>query len=80
MRGITMPQYNNTKSELDLMCGMFRHESKNGEVYYNGKDQNTGEEFVMFKNSYYEEGDNKPYFRLMRKAKSGAAPKKQLED
>jgi len=56
------------KSELNLICGMFRNESKNGDIYYNGRNQETGEEFVMFKNSYYQEGDNKPYFRLMKKS------------
>ena len=36
------------KNELDLICGMFRKESKNGDIYYNGRNQETGEEFVMF--------------------------------
>ena len=73
----------NNKNELDLICGMFRNESKNGDIYYNGGNQETGEEFVMFKNSYYQEGDNKPYFRLMKKSgagNSGASSGKQLED
>ena len=74
-----MPNKNNN-SELDLICGMFRNESKNGEVYYNGRDQNTGEEYVMFKNSYYQEGDNKPHFRLMKKSGASGSSKKQLED
>jgi|TARA_Y100000310_G_C20448472_1_gene699567 hypothetical protein len=60
-----MPKKEN--SELELMCGLFRNEAKSGSVYYNGKHPNTGEEFVMFKNTYYEEGDNKPYFRLMKR-------------
>ena len=73
------------KNELDLICGMFRNESKNGDIYYNGRNQETGEEFVMFKNSYYQEGDNKPYFRLMKKNKSADSAStgssgKQLED
>jgi len=54
-------------SELELICGMFRNESKSGGIYYNGRSQDTSDEYVMFKNSYYEEGDNKPYFRLMRR-------------
>ena len=72
------------KNELDLICGMFRNESKNGDIYYNGRNQETGEEFVMFKNSYYQEGDNKPYFRLMKKNNAGnsggSSTGKQLED
>jgi len=61
-----MPKKEN--SELELMCGLFRNEAKSGSIYYSGKQQDTGEEYVMFKNTYYEEGDNKPYFRLMRRA------------
>ena len=72
------------KNELDLICGMFRNESKNGDIYYNGRNQETGEEFVMFKNSCYQEGDNKPYFRLMKKNNAGnsggSSTGKQLED
>ena len=73
------------KNELDLICGMFRNESKNGDIYYNGWNQETGEEFVMFYISYYQEGDNKPYFRLMKKNKSAESAStgssgKQLED
>ena len=37
-----------------------------------------------FKNSYYQEGDNKPYFRLMKKNNAGnsggSSTGKQLED
>jgi len=62
-----MPKKEN--SELELMCGLFRNEAKSGSVYYSGKQKETGEEFVMFKNTYYEEGDNKPYFRLMKRGK-----------
>jgi len=76
-----MPSKNN---ELDLMCGMFRNESKGGDIYYNGRNQETGEEFVMFKNSYYIEGENKPYFRLMKKnkeaSKDAGSSGKELED
>ena len=72
------------KNELDLICGTFRNESKNGDIYYNGRNQETGEEFVMFKNSYYQEGDNKPYFRLMKKNNAGnsggSSTGKRLED
>ena len=52
-----MPKKEN--SELELMCGLFRNEAKSGSTYYSGKHQKTGEEYVMFKNTYYEEGDNK---------------------
>ena len=58
----------NQNSELEQLCGLFRNESKSGDTYYSGKNQETGEEFVMFKNSYWQEGDNKPYFRLMKRA------------
>ena len=64
-----MPKKEN--SELELMCGLFRNEAKSGSVYYNGKHQKTGEEYVMFKNTYFEEGENKPYFRLMKRGTAG---------
>ena len=57
-------------SELEQVCGLFRNQSKKGDTYYSGKNQETGEEYVMFKNSYWKDGDNKPYFRLQKRSKS----------
>ena len=61
--GKEMPQNNN---KLEEMVGLFRNESKKGEIYYSGKTKD-GKEVVMFRNSYWEEGSNKPYFRLYDK-------------
>jgi len=54
------------KTELELVAGLFRNTDKNGNVYYTGKNE-AGEEFVMFRNSYWKEGASKPYFRVMRR-------------
>jgi len=61
---VIMPQQQNNK--LDEMVGLFRNESKKGEIYYSGKTKD-GKDVVMFRNSYWEEGSNKPYFRLYNK-------------
>ena len=49
------------KSGLELRAGLFRNTDKNGNVYYSGKSE-AGDEFVMFRNTYWKEGSNKPYF------------------
>ena len=54
------------KTELELVAGLFRNTDKNGNIYYTGKNE-AGEEFVMFRNSYWKEGASKPYFRVMRR-------------
>ena len=54
------------KTGLELVVGLFRNTDKNGNVYYTGKNE-AGEEFVMFRNSYWKEGASKPYFRVMKR-------------
>jgi len=54
------------KTELELVAGLFRNTDKNSNVYYTGKNE-AGEEFVMFRNSYWKEGASKPYFRVMKR-------------
>jgi hypothetical protein len=58
------------KSGLELQAGLFRNTDKNGNVYYSGKSEG-GDEFVMFRNTYWKEGSNKPYFRLMKRVSDG---------
>ena len=54
-----------TKTQLELVAGLFRNTDKNGNVYYTGKSE-SGDEYVMFRNSYWKEGASKPYFRIMK--------------
>jgi hypothetical protein len=54
------------KTELELVAGLFRNTDKNGNVYYTGKSE-SGDEYVMFRNSYWKEGASKPYFRVMKR-------------
>jgi len=49
---------------------LFRNTDKNGNIYYSGKSEG-GDEFVMFRNTYWKEGSNKPYFRLMKRVGDG---------
>ena len=58
------------KTSLELQAGLFRNKDKNGNVYYTGKSEG-GDEFVMFRNSYWKEGASKPYFRLMKRVSDG---------
>ena len=58
------------KTSLELQAGLFRNKDKNGNVYYTGKSEG-GDEFVMFRNSYWKEGASKPYFRLMKRVADG---------
>ena len=62
------------KSGLELRAGLFRNTDKNGNVYYTGKNEG-GSEYVMFRNSYWKEGESKPYFRLMQRVEAGTAKK-----
>jgi len=62
------------KTSLELQAGLFRNKDKNGNVYYTGKSEG-GDEFVMFRNSYWKEGESKPYFRLMHRVEQGTAKK-----
>ena len=65
------------KTELELVAGLFRNTDKNGNVYYTGKSE-SGDEYVMFRNSYWKEGASKPYFRIMKR--SGDKPASVIED
>ena len=60
------------KTELELVAGLFRNTDKNGNIYYTGKSEN-GNEYVMFRNSYWKEGASKPYFRVMMRVEKKAA-------
>ena len=64
------------KTELELVAGLFRNTDKNGNVYYTGKSE-SGDEYVMFLNSYWKEGASKPYFRIMKRTDKTA---KAIED
>ena len=59
------------KSGLELRAGLFRNTDKNGNVYYTGKSEG-GDEYVMFRNSYWKEGASKPYFRIMKRVEAGS--------
>mgnify|MGYP003148354491 FL=1 len=61
-----MAEEERKKTELELVAGLFRNTDKNGNVYYTGKSEK-GEEYVMFRNSYWKEGATKPYFRVMKR-------------
>ena len=61
------------KSGLELQAGLFRNTDKNGNIYYSGKSEG-GDEFVMFRNTYWKEGSNKPYFRLMKRTEASSTP------
>jgi len=74
-----MPDYKSKEnSELEEIVGLFRNESKAGKVYYGGKTKD-GEEVVMFRNDYWEEGKNRPYFRLYKRTGDSGSSKK-IED
>ena len=63
------------KTELKFLGGLFRNKSKKGDVYYSGKSED-GKQWVLFRNAYWKESENKPYFRLMKKVPVGSAPSK----
>jgi len=65
------------KNSLELQAGLFRNTDKNGNIYYSGKSE-AGDEFVMFRNTYWKEGSNKPYFRLMKRTEGASSP--SMED
>jgi len=61
------------KTELVNVGGLFRNESKKGDVYYSGKGED-GTNYVLFRNAYWKEGaENKPYFRLHQKVPKGSS-------
>ena len=60
-------------TELKLIGGLFRNQSKKGDVYYSGKGED-GPQYVLFRNAYSTEGaENKPYFRLHQKVPKGSS-------
>tara|TARA_Y100001963_G_scaffold143362_1_gene214155 strand:- start:152 stop:364 length:213 start_codon:yes stop_codon:yes gene_type:complete len=65
------------KTELELVAGLFRNTDKNGNIYYTGKSEG-GDEYVMFRNTYWKEGASKPYFRIMKR--TGAKAPAAIED
>jgi hypothetical protein len=42
-------------TELKLIGGLFRNQSKKGDVYYSGKGED-GTQYVLFRNAYWKEG------------------------
>ena len=72
-----MAEEERKKTELELVAGLFRNTDKNGNVYYTGKSEG-GNEYVMFRNTYWKEGASKPYFRVMMRVDKKAA--KVVED
>ena len=60
------------KTDLQLVAGLFRNKDKNENIYYTGKSE-SGDEYVMFRNSYWKEGASKPYFRVMKRVEKKAA-------
>ena len=63
------------KTELKFLGGLFRNESKKGDIYYSGKSED-GTQWVLFRNAYWKEGDtNKRYFRLHTRVPVGSVPK-----
>ena len=67
------------KSELELIVGLFRNTDKNGNVYYTGKSE-SGDEYVMFRNTNWKEGAAKPYFRFMKRVGAGSSSGTSMED
>ena len=59
------------KTQLELVAGLFRNTDKNGNVYYTGKSEG-GDEYVMFRNSYWKEGASKQYFRIVKRVEAGS--------
>jgi len=60
------------KTDLQLVAGLFRNTDKNGNIYYTGKSE-SGDEYVMFRNTYWKEGASKPYFRVMQRVEKKAS-------
>ena len=54
------------KTSLELAAGLFRNTDKNGNIYYSGKSEGG--------DTYWKEGSNKPYFRLMKRTDGASAP------
>ena len=44
----------NEKTELKFLGGLFRNESKKGDIYYSGKSED-GQQWVLFRNAYWKE-------------------------
>ena len=57
------------KNSLKIVAGLFRNTDKKGGIYYSGKSEE-GDEYVMFRNTYWKEGSNKPYFRLHKRVEA----------
>tara|TARA_R110000824_G_scaffold47416_7_gene135070 strand:+ start:1144 stop:1365 length:222 start_codon:yes stop_codon:yes gene_type:complete len=66
-----MAEEERKKTDLELVVGLFRNKDKNENIYYTGKNE-AGDEYVMFRNSYWKEGAKKPYFRMMKRVEKGS--------
>jgi|TARA_R100001530_G_scaffold116812_1_gene83915 hypothetical protein len=73
---------NRTETELSKLGGVFRNTSKAGTVYYSGTLENKdGNKFtvVLYRNDYWEEGAQKPYFNVYEKVPKGQAKPKVMD-
>jgi hypothetical protein len=68
-----MSETEKTETELKFLGGLFRNESKKGDIYYSGKSED-GTQYILFRNAYWKEGEtNKPYFRLHKRVPVGSS-------
>jgi len=51
-------------TSLNLICELTETQSSNNNCYFRGDAENTS--YVLFKNSYHNEDDTKPFYRLMQ--------------
>lgn len=71
------------ETELSKLGGVFRNTSKAGNVYYSGKlEDKDGRHMtvVLYRNDYWEEGAQKPYFNVYEKVPKGQAKPKEVMD
>ena len=61
------------ETELHKWGGLFRNTSKAGNVYYSGTLEIDGKKrtVVMYRNDYWKDGEQKPYFNLNEKVPKG---------
>jgi hypothetical protein len=72
-----------TETELSKWGGVFRNTSKAGKVYYSGtlEIDGTKRTIVMYRNDYWKDGEQKPYFNIHEKVPKGSAtPSATMED
>tara|TARA_R100001463_G_scaffold14422_3_gene37926 strand:- start:659 stop:892 length:234 start_codon:yes stop_codon:yes gene_type:complete len=63
------------ETELSKWGGLFRNTSKAGNVYYSGTLEIDGKKrtVVMYRNDYWKDGEQKPYFNLNEKVPKGGS-------